>query len=72
MDKEMIIKELYEKLWKKPVKKWVKITIMVIAIAIVTWLTTSCSTWYIHRSMALSNSDTIEIINEFHSDVKKR
>lgn len=67
-----MLEEFCKELWKKPIKKWVKIAIMIVAIAIVTWMSCACSTWYIHRSRAVSNCDTIEFINEYQSDVKKK
>lgn len=67
-----MIEEFAKELWTKPVKKWVKWVVMLITIAIMTWLSVGCATWYVHKSTARSNNDSIVFTTEISTKAEKK
>lgn len=67
-----VIEEVAKELVTKPTKKWVKVVVMIITICIMAWLSVSCATWYVHRSIARSNSDSIVFETEFSNRIEKK
>lgn len=67
-----IVEEVAKELTTKPVKKWVKVVVMIITIGIMAWLSTSCANWYVHRHMVKSNCDSIVFETEYRTNIEKK
>lgn len=67
-----VVEEIAKELTTKPVKKWVKWVVMLITLTIMAWLSVSCATWYVHKSTARSNSDSIVFETEFSNRIEKK